>query len=759
MKNYRKYLKATVLMSFLFVQYITYAQCNFDGVCDAGETSATCLDCPIVIPTTNTGVRPSGGNDVCIATKLKTGLACTQYSNDTSTASTIPGKPTCWADVTKDVWFSFIATSQDMTISTDAEIFELLPGTTNRNTELAVYRSTDGTCNNIVEIGCDQDAGINSGLDFTTFASGPTRQALTEKTGLVPGDTYYVRVQGNAGAIGNFCLSVFDTYTVGSKPCEAQVIHPNNMACNKANGNMVVNTTSQGPGGSIVNTIQPGAYVSLGQDYCGGDDETNQYGTWTTFTGDAAGGNITVTNNSGNAVDYTLFSGICTRPTCIESKPVAVGGNVFFSGIVTGTKYYILTTLQGGATTVVVKTDLCITNSAPAVHPPTERNVGGVPGAGGTVNADKCADGIYEITIDQVYKTTTYAADKDGPSTCNYGKNVWFTWKVPAGWPIPGPAFFQMWNKNCATGPGSPGTRLIVQASLLTSDPCTGGCIEFSSPSQTGRAGSSGDIDPYTDAATNVGWDASAYGNQYWGMFQSGNDGVGDEICDFNFMIGSTPSLKGIEIADKTICQGSSVTLTASGGTAYEWWDGSTVNPRTVSPIVSSSYTVTATAGADGYAIGYVTVIPYPFTVNVTPGAICGAGSATLTATSTSTLTTTYTWTPATRLSVTSGPTTLASPTVTTTYTVTGTIGRGGTFPGCSVSVPVTVTNGGSIPVFVNSSTVCAGVGAVLTASGGNTYTWTPTATLSSPTGTTVTATPTAGTTTYSDRNKCSRVL
>jgi len=58
----------------------------------------------------------------------------------------------------------------------------------------------------------------------------------------------------------------------------------------------------------------------------------------------------------------------------------------------------------------------------------------------------------------------------------------------------------------------------------------------------------------------------------------------------------------------------------------------------------------------------------------------------------------------------------------------------------------ITVTAGPTINV--NSPTICAGQSATLTATGGTTYTWTPTATLSSGTGPSVTATP-AVTTTY----------
>ena len=133
------------------------------------------------LPGVASGFKPNGGDDICKATKLKTGLACTQFSNDSASASGTPATPTCWADANKDVWFSFVATAQDMTISTDAVIFELVGGTTANDTEVAVYKSNDGTCSNISEIGCDTDYGINSGIDFTSSSDRHTFNDIYEQ--------------------------------------------------------------------------------------------------------------------------------------------------------------------------------------------------------------------------------------------------------------------------------------------------------------------------------------------------------------------------------------------------------------------------------------------------------------------------------------------------------------------------------------------------------------------------------------------------
>src|SRR5690606_30774029 len=45
---------------------------------------------------------------------------------------------------------------------------------------------------------------------------------------------------------------------------------------------------------------------------------------------------------------------------------------------------------------------------------------------------------------------------------------------------------------------------------------------------------------------------------------------------------------------DQTICEGSSTTLTATGGSTYEWSTGETTASITVSPDNTTSYTVTA---------------------------------------------------------------------------------------------------------------------------------------------------------------------
>jgi gliding motility-associated-like protein len=572
---------------------------------------------------------PKAGDELCTATKLKTGLSCTQFTVDTatnSTANAYDAKPGCWAgNINRDVWLSFIATAQDMTISTDAILFNLAttrnqPGYGVYDTQIQVYQSTTDTCTGSVSAmpnGCNDDAGINNTfVPIQTY--GPPKQAVVEMTGLIPGKKYFIRVNAGSGATGgNFCISAFDTYTPGSKPCEAQVVHPNNVAAcgNSKMGNTVVNWTSTNSPPYSTDGIQPNAYVPIDPEYlaCAGLS-AGQYGTWTKFQDSAyvnANGEI-ITNLSGGTRVYSFFSSTtCLHLTCMGSYTVANNASTpAITGLNKGTSYYILTTLLPGDMTQTFTTTLCVQNGVnTCFNPPTPKNLGGVAGAGGNVTggADNYAD-AYAITQKQVYITSTYCKNADGATIgalgqCNQGVNVWFSWQVPPTYPCPGQSFFQMWNKNCTGGPLNGGTDMPVATCTSNSQ-----CYNFSEPSQNPKTANYNPTG-HLDWSTNVGWDPNSFSCQYYGIFTGHNN----EVCDFNFEVNDSPSLAGVEATQATICVGGGpVTVCGKYATGYEWSTGETTTCITVNPSVSSQYTVTATAGADGYDVAYVTVVPLP---------------------------------------------------------------------------------------------------------------------------------------------------
>lgn len=141
------------------------------------------------------------------------------------------------------------------------------------------------------------------------------------------------------------------------------------------------------------------------------------------------------------------------------------------------------------------------------------------------------------------------------------------------------------------------------------------------------------------------------------------------------------------------------------------------------------------------------------FTLSPAP-AICSGGTTTLGVTSSVIAGMSYSWSPVAGLSATTGTSVTATPAATTTYTVTATDPT----TGCSESrdVTVTISNTPVINITASSSSVCIGGSTTLTASGANTYTWSPATGLNTTTGNAVIASPTTTTTyTVTGDNSC----
>jgi len=195
--------------------------------------------------------------------------------------------------------------------------------------------------------------------------------------------------------------------------------------------------------------------------------------------------------------------------------------------------------------------------------------------------------------------------------------------------------------------------------------------------------------------------------------------------------------------ADQTICVGFDATLTASGGTSYSWSSGENTASITVSPVVTTTYTVTVTDvnGCTDEDSVTVTVNNLPTADAGADQAICINGSTTLTATGG----VLYSWS--------SGENTASitvSPTATATYTVTVTDANG-----CTDDDSVTVTVN-PLPVADAGAdqTICDNDNATLTATGGTIFTWSTGANTAS-----ITVSPNTTTTytvTVTDANGCS---
>ncbi len=169
-----------------------------------------------------------------------------------------------------------------------------------------------------------------------------------------------------------------------------------------------------------------------------------------------------------------------------------------------------------------------------------------------------------------------------------------------------------------------------------------------------------------------------------------------------------------ISPATVSICSGSA-TLTASGGTGYAWNTGATTASVTVSPTATATYSVTISDanGCTATTSRTVTVSgALTASITMTADSICPGESATLTASGGLN----YSWS--------NGSTSAAipvSPAATTSFSVT--VSDGGS---CSdtASATVTVKPLPAANAVANPSSITPGGSSMLTASGGDSYSW-----------------------------------
>ncbi len=209
---------------------------------------------------------------------------------------------------------------------------------------------------------------------------------------------------------------------------------------------------------------------------------------------------------------------------------------------------------------------------------------------------------------------------------------------------------------------------------------------------------------------------------------------------------------------DHTSCNGSGVQLNASGGNVYSWGpiDGLD-NPNIANPIASPTsttvYTVTVSDGA-GCSDSDISVVFVANEVIADAGddfSLCLSESGQLNATGGDT----YKWTPILGLS---NPN-ISNPTIqintNSTYTVLVTDVNGCTD---SDEITVTINQRPSVNITQEIEADCAGISVKLTASGGNSYAWSPSAGLSNDAIANPIATPTSSrvyTVTVTDNNGC----
>lgn len=192
-----------------------------------------------------------------------------------------------------------------------------------------------------------------------------------------------------------------------------------------------------------------------------------------------------------------------------------------------------------------------------------------------------------------------------------------------------------------------------------------------------------------------------------------------------------------ITASDTVICDGTPVTLTASGASGYVWGpNGETSTSITVSPTSTTTYTLAGqSATCTDSAQVTITVFPPPNVSIQGDSILCSGESTQLIASGANS----FTWSPGGF----TNDTIAVSPTNTTVYQL---IGQSAS---CRDTAYITVTVSPSPVVTVQGiTTICPGGTSVMTAQGAATYTWSPAVSFVQPDGSHVLASPLT-TTTY----------
>ncbi len=145
----------------------------------------------------------SVNDNLCDALPLTIGATSAGDAYTNVGATVQPNEPngTCWSGTSnpQTVWFSFVAPSSgNVTATTD------IAGGTLNDTHIAIYEAP-ADCADLLtlgmEVGCDEDGGEIVGNGWTSVAT---------MTGLTPGNTYYIQVDGYGSKSGTFGLEVHD---------------------------------------------------------------------------------------------------------------------------------------------------------------------------------------------------------------------------------------------------------------------------------------------------------------------------------------------------------------------------------------------------------------------------------------------------------------------------------------------------------------------------------------------------------------------
>jgi gliding motility-associated-like protein len=682
------------------------------------------------------------------------------YCGNTSsayTAGNTSGLGNFCGSIENNSWLSFVASSTSASLGFNSGGCQ----DNSAGIQAVIYASSN--CTSFTEVSNCESQGNGSG----TFT-------ITTNVNLVPGQTYYIMVDGFAGNVCNYTVTAQAGVALGQTLTGPSQLCPGGPGVLGASSTASSYAWTSSPPGvypntqtiTITPTVTTTYSLTMGPSAC-------------TPTGTTIVKTVTVTN--------TL------NPANITAPPlVCYGSNVSLTSLTNGGTY-VWTGPAGFNSNIQAPTvnnwtpanngtySLTINYGAGCSTLPATVNINGV--ASPTVNLAVAPS----LTICAGQSLTLTASGGTGANPYNWNWNPLQTSIVLqscvtlpfVGTTCNNNPLFSLFPGLSNTGPVAvvtPNQSTQVCASFENATGCIGNrCVNIVvlpaaaaltvSPTSTICPGQNTSLT--VSGGTTYTWSPAATLSSPNGATVTANPTVSTvytvstTVCGgaistrtVQVVVNGTPPVIGAINGSTLICPNSSgitYSVTNVASTNYTWTVpvGATItsaptnsNAITVNFGASAGTVSVIAVGTCGSATAAINVGLSPsLNLTVTPNTstVCAGSSSSLTASGA----TNYTWSPTGSLSSANGTNVVATPTITTVYTIIGSTGT------CTGSATSTVTVGGALTLTVspNTSTVCPGTPVTLTASGATNYTWSPSATLSSANGTTVTATPSVNTT------------
>jgi hypothetical protein len=313
-------------------------------------------------------------NDLCENAIPLTPIIGTDYYTNSTVGTTVGATigtplPTCCVSATKDVWYTFTATSTLMTVS-------IYSGTFNFG-----FQVLENSCSGVAMI-CKNDTPNNPLKQFSS-------------NNFIVGNTYFVRVFNTSSAVEN--EGVFNIVILQPPP-------PDNDLCeNAGREDPCGGTCAPFYGtfhGALIDTPTPSCAPNASQD------------VWVYFIATTTINSISVNPNQGVDVGFELYNGGCNSSliSCVNNRPTSVSEKYQQTNFIIG-QIYMIRVFNVGSTLSTAGFTLTVwTNQFPPND--YEENAEEI-----FTNTTQCATGDFHQTT---------ISNPSPPCSSSTNKDVWY---------------------------------------------------------------------------------------------------------------------------------------------------------------------------------------------------------------------------------------------------------------------------------------------------------------------------------------------